>query len=486
MANLLQTALAIVLPKGKAPSGGAAASPSFNPQLALQSQPGYRDHLTDIFNSRTSSDSRALLLELFRNDPDISAAVNAYLTVADTEVQFWAYDETGQLSSDGITLAHQIVQQMTVPADYSLKFQYKPSFRDLCADLRYMLLLRGAVGLELVYDKKYQPSEFRNVDMKSIFWTEAAAGVYKPEQLVPGESQRRSLDVPTFFVSKYRQSPTSPYAFSPFVSAINTIAARTQVINDLYRIMAVTGYPRIDISVMEEVIKKNAPATVRDDPTLYRAYVSGEMGSIKSLYSALKPDQALIHTDAVKAEILNTSGPGAGLQISEVIDTLNAQNTAALKVMAVVVGRGNGNSQVASVEARLFALSADQLNRPLETVLSQSLTLAARIAGFQGRIDVYFPPAELRPETELEPQLTMRQSRLKQDLSLGIISDAEYSQMMYGRPPLPGAPLLSGTGFMAQTSASVDATNVSPNSDPLGRGLASPDAKQAKSNSVKK
>lgn len=485
MPSLVQNALAIILPKGKQPRGGVAATSSFNPQLAVQSQPAYREHLTDIFASRTASNSKTLLLELFRHDPDISAAVNAYLTIADTEPEFWAYDENGELSTDGILLANQIVEAITVPSDYSLKFQYKPGLGDLCSDLRYMLLLRGAVGAELIFNKLYQPSDIRNVDTSSLTWSEAAAGVYKPEQTVPGEAQRRSLDTPTFFFAKYRQSPTSMYSYSTFVSSVNSIAARQQVINDLYRIMQVTGYPRIDISVLEEVIKKSAPASLRDDANAYRSYVASEISAIKTAYAALRPEQAFIHTDATDVKIINDRNPGAGLQIAEVVATLDAQNVAALKVMAVVVGKGDGNSQVASTEARLFSMSADQLNQPLETLLSQMLTFAARIAGFAGKIKVVFPPAELRPATELEPMLTMKQSRLQNDLSLGVISDQEYSMEMYGRAPLASAPPLSGTGFLQAAGVSVDATKVSPNSDPLGRGLATPGGKSAKSNTVK-
>ena len=67
--------------------------------------------------------------------------------------------------------------------------------------------------------------------------------------------------------------------------------------------------------------------------------------------------------------------------------------------------------------------------------------------------------------------MTMRSSRLKQDLSLGLISDIEYSMMLYHRPPLTGAPQLSGTNFMPSTNVQVEAATVSAESDSLGRGL---------------
>lgn len=90
----------------------------------------------------------------------------------------------------------------------------------------------------------------------------------------------------------------------------------------------------------------------------------------------------------------------------------------------------------------------------------------------------------MRPDTELEPQLVVRQSRLLQDLSLGIITDEEYHLKMYNRLPPPSAPKLSGTGFNSKQETK--AADVSPNSDPLGRAVSPEGSKVAKDNKVKR
>ena len=82
----------------------------------------------------------------------------------------------------------------------------------------------------------------------------------------------------------------------------------------------------------------------------------------------------------------------------------------------------------------------------------------------------------------------MRASRLKDDLSLGILSDLEYCMQVHGRPPLVGAPLLSGTNFLQSmqdaAGVGVDASSISPNADPLGKSLVPGGSKSAKSNGV--
>jgi hypothetical protein len=248
--------------------------------------------------------------------------------------------------------------------------------------------------------------------------------------------------------------------------------------------MQVTGYPRMDITVLEDLIMQHAPANLRADPEARQRYVDAQLASIRTQFSSIRSDQALIHTNGVEVGMINDKNPGAAIQIKEVIETLDAQNQAALKTMPSVVGKGS-NANTASAESRLFAMNCDSLNGTIAAPLSDALTLAARIAGYQGRIAVLFTPIELRPVMELEPQLTMRASRLKQDLSLGIITDLEYHMALYNRPPPTGYEELSGTRFIEQTKIGVDEKRVSPNDDPMGAGLTPPGSENAKSNRTK-
>jgi hypothetical protein len=463
---------AILLPKGKGVKGGRGAPPGFKASDPKMSAPTFRDHLTDVYSSRVANDSRALIATLANMDPDVSAAIMAFLAVAGSvDPIVYAYNEKDEIDPAGIAMGQQLLAVLTTTQDYTQGFSNKPTVDSLCTDHRYMILLRGGTAAELILDKTYVPTELRLVDPATLTWEQAAAGVYKPIQTPTGSNNLIDLNIPTFFTSNFHQSPLDIYTYSPFVSAINTIASRTLVINELYRIMKIVGYPRLDVKVLEDVLMKAAPPAFRNDASKIRAYVQGELNSIRTAISNLGSGDAFVHSNAVEASIINDKNPSAGIQIQGVIDVLQAQNMASLKVMPAVVGRAN-NGQVASTEARLFALNADALNRSVSTLLTKAFTLAARLAGYAGRIEVLFPPVELRPAMELEPQWTMKASRLRQDLSDGVISDIEYTMQMYGRPPLAGAPPLSGTGFAGATpQAQIDTGAISPNSDPLGRSL---------------
>lgn len=474
MASLASGLLALILPKKKAPAGGTSFTSTYRPTAtgAWLPQPGGRDHIIDLFASRAAQDAPTLLKSLFQQDPDVSAAVNAFLTVADVEPYWVVRDPTGAISRDGHVMLTQVMAALFSRSDYTqpANFQLKESLRALCANFRYMALLRGALAAELVLDKAALPSEIRSVDYHSLLWTEIKPGVYLPQQKPTSGGTYIDLNIPTFFISHFRRDPTDIYANSFFVSSINTIAARQQVINDLYRIMRIVGYPRIEISLMEEVLRKNAPADCKTDEIKMMTWLEARRSELTQVLSGLRADQAFVHFDSVESKIMNDSKPGATLDITAIIETLNAQNQAALKVMGTVIGRGEAGVNTASIEARIFALNAEQLNVPIADLLSQIFTLAIRLNGIEATVEFCFEKIELRPMLELEPQLTMKQTRYLQLLSLGIISDDDFSIELFNRISPDGSTKLSGTNFMAPAPA-VDTSGVSPNQDPLGRSI---------------
>lgn len=489
MAGTLTSIVQIVVPKKKPNPKGSSYTSTFQPSStnSVLSSQNYRAHLKDIFVDRTSQDSRALLKDLFKYDSDISASLHAYLTTARTTPRFYVYDMEGVLDREGQKTFEGIKRSLTTRLDYSTGFTFTKSMFEIAENMRYMILLRGGCAAELVFNKFLLPQEIRTVDMATLEWFEKAPGVYKPQQKPPGANEALNLDIANFFVKAYRQNPTEIYTESVFVSSINTIAARQQVINDLYRIMQKTGYPRLEATVVEEVLRKNAPMEMQQSEEKMSAWLNARLQDIANDLTDLRPDAAYVHFDAVEPKILNERGPGSAMDVSSVIDVLNSQNQAALKTMATVIGRGESGVNTASVEARIFALSAESLNQPVADILSDMFTLAMRMTGFLGYVECKFDTVELRPETELEPQKVMKQDRLLKDLSRGIISDDEYHMQMYNRPRPDFAPELSGTEFYdPDPTAAVDASKVSPNSDPLGRSITPKGSKSAKSNTVRK
>ena len=287
-----------ILPKKKTSAGGTSYTDTFAPTKTdtVLDMPSYTEHLNDISSTRLSSNSIKLIEELMHTDPDVSAALNAYLTTANTEMLYKVVDNQGETSREGQKILDGLIYKIFEISDYSLGYQAKPSMEEFLEGLRYMLLMRGAIGCELVYDKTAQPYEIRNVDMNTVKYKETSSGVFKPFQTTDNVRDL-SLDIPTFFTARCKQNPTSPYNYSYFTSAINTIAARQVVINDLYRIMKIVGYPRITIKVLEEVIKNRAPKDIANDSKKLNSWINSQLNTIANKVDGTRPDQPFAHTD---------------------------------------------------------------------------------------------------------------------------------------------------------------------------------------------
>lgn len=481
MKLMIEELAPVVLPKKKGSVGGTGSTPTFNPSNKVLTPPQYREHIEDIFDTRLDETQNAILVKLFTQDPDVSAAVGAYLTLANTTPRFWVYNADGEIDPDGIALVKGIVQQIFTVRDYSLGYQHKETLQACLASMRYMMLLRGSICNELVLDKAQLPYQIRHIDVASLQWQEPQNGNYKPFQTPPGGGDPISLDFSTIFLSYHHQNPKDLYSYSVFSACINTISARQHVINTLYSIMRHTGFDRMSVEVLEEVLLKTAPQSVKDNPKERTTYINTLLTTISGQVANLRADQPFVHTDAVKPQMIGNGGKGgAGIQIQQVIETLNDQNQAALKSMGTILGRGDSGVNTSSTEARMFSLNTDELNIPIAGQLSRILTLAVRLQGFDGWVEVEFDKAELRPATELEPQLSIKQTRLQKDLSLGLISDQEYHMMMYGELAHEGAPELSGTGFLEKQEETPAGSEPSPNADPLGRSVTPEGSKSAK------
>jgi hypothetical protein len=83
----------------------------------------------------------------------------------------------------------------------------------------------------------------------------------------------------------------------------------------------------------------------------------------------------------------------------------------------------------------------------LNEIYSRALTLCVRLYGVDAVVEFRYDKPNLRPESELEAFTSMRQSRILEQLSLGMITDAEANLDLTGTLPPAGAQKLSGTMF---------------------------------------
>ena len=105
--------------------------------------------------------------------------------------------------------------------------------------------------------------------------------------------------------------------------------------------------------------------------------------------------------------------------------------------------------------------------------MSRALTLGVRLFGQNAYVVFEFEPIDLRPENETEAFKTMKQARILEQLSIGLITDDEAFIHLGIEYAPPGYTPLSGTGFYQGSSSKEQAEKASPNSDPQGKALQS-------------
>ncbi len=175
------------------------------------------------------------------------------------------------------------------------------------------------------------------------------------------------------------------------------------------------------------------------------------INNLQDTLNNLNPEDAIAHFDIVDIQHLSAGNISSHESISTHAGILNGQMSAGLHVLPAILGRGESQT-TASTETVLFLKIVESLQGRLNELYSYLFTLAARLQGHDVTVTFAYKKPSLRPETEEETFLAVRQSRILEQLSLGLISDEEASIKLTGDLPSGDFKPLSGTGFKSATA----------------------------------
>lgn len=404
----------------------------------------------DITNTyRLGRSTNEVIRNLARANPDLSAALSAYLRVGIPEKYIAiARDPDGTVNEDATRLAWEILQRFDKLPAYDAGFSQVGSIRSSSEALAKEGLLYGGMAMELVLDKGRLPYTLQPIFVPSIkFYEDSKGGTkgLKPVQDVGGTEI--DLDIPTFFMVWLDPSLNDPYPQSPFDAAIQPVLMSSTFLADLRRVMSRHVYPRYDVTIDEEKLRKAIPPEVLADPDKLPVWMNNTVNEIESTINGLSIEEALVHWDFIVVQyIKGDDGGGTAEKFATIKDIIDANLAKGAKVMPAVLGNGSGSQNVASTETLLFSLGANSMVRlKLQELYSRAFTLAVRLFGHDVTVSFEFDEIELRPETELEAFKTMRFERLCKEWGLGVIGDMEFCLRVNG-VPMP-------KGFKSQTGS---------------------------------
>lgn len=423
-------------------------------------QPDLQSANQDIVATyRLGANTPTVIRNLARVHPDFSAAVSAHLRMGIPEKYIAiARDPDGTFNIEATRMCLELLRRWSSLANYETGFSQTDSLRSVAEACGKEGILYGGMMLELVLDKARMPSELSPISVTQIKFYEDDKGL-KPVQVVGGEEI--DLDLPTIFYVSLDASILDPYPQSPMEPAIQAVLASAQFLMDMRRLVARNVYPRYDITINEEILRKNIPQETQLDDEKLTAFMNNVFTEVEDMVSNLGVEQAIAHFDYIEVKFVEGSdATGTSDIFNTVKEIYDAKVATGAKTLPAVLGHGAGSQNIASTETMLAMMTANSMVRlKLQELFSRALTMACRVTGQDVTVEFEYDTIDLRPAAELEAFRTMREERLRRQLSMGAISDEEYCLRTTGNLPPPTWKPLSGTMFMDATATTDGAGN---------------------------
>lgn len=436
----------VVLPRKL---GGAARTAS--PSSGLESGSALaRDSLnranTPLANYRQTRSAPELMRYLAAGNALASTALLNMVALANTKMEFRVYDGlTQEFSRPGLLALEQILSAIDCVQDYTRGYSDKRTMASLTETALREVGLTGGVVLELVLDKYRLPDQLVLAPYDEISWSaDGKGGVYPVQK--PKTGKEVPLNYPNVFIAEGFKSAAERYSTPFSASGAQSLFQFEDFVQDAWRTIRRAGEPRLTASLNYEQVVRSAPPEVQNDPKKLADYLESARSEIETLLTGLNPEDALVSFDLITMDKIDATG--AKKDFADLMQVYSGMAASALKSNASLMGLRMGGSQnVASTEALLSTTVARLLQIPVEAVFSRALTLAVRLLGLDCYVEAHFSSIELRPESELEAFSAMKQNRVLELLSLGLITDEEaQNQLGLGSRPA-AAQDLSGTGF---------------------------------------
>lgn len=407
----------------------------------------------DILDYRLGNDSRQIIRDFTRSDPNLSAAVASYVRTGVTSgFTAIARNMDGTVNPEATQALAQIITRMDVLNDYTIGYDDGRSIRSISEVWAREIVTMGAMCGELVLDKLRMPDHIAPLASAQIRMFPSKDGrKLIPKQFIAGEYI--DLDIPTFFMVTLDEDLLEPYPISPIEPAVQAVLFGAEFLNDIRRVVKRAIHPRMVVTIDEEKFKKNIPADYLNDVEKINEYMTSVVSELETRVNGMAPEDAMVIFDTIGIEVVDHGNTNLSNEYKVIQDIADAKLAAGAKTLPTVLGHSNGTSNTASAETLLFVKSVEGMVwAKLNEMFSKVFTLSTRLLGYDVAVTFKYNAIDLKPESELESFWAMKQSRMLQLCSLGFMTDEETSIQLTGALPPKGMKPLSGTGFFEMKS----------------------------------
>ncbi|OMF39742.1 hypothetical protein [Paenibacillus peoriae] len=377
--------------------------------LPKKHQQAHNIDLTKL-QSYTAEELLELLISVH---PDVSYALYTYLRMGDTELTFTAKKPNGNADKSGQLVLDELKAMLNTPLP-SPGYQHGRSLDKLDTIQRMMIMVRGACAGEIVLNVRCNDViDIVPVDPALIwFRRESETNRLTPWQYV--KNPRRSaneewfgnykkIDTPTFIYEEFDPMVDDPYGRTPMLPVLQVVFFHLQVLADLKAVVHNQGYPRLDISMLEEIMLKNMPNNLKSNPDGQQKWLKERMDEMLNDFNSLNPDDALVHWDSVKVEYLKGGNSGPMIDIKKLIDIIDTQMATSLKTLLTILSRHQGSTETySSIDTQIYIKNVESARSVTKRFWQRAFSLSARVKGTQTKVEADYLPIDLRSENEIE------------------------------------------------------------------------------------
>jgi len=398
-----------------------------------------------------------------------SSAVFNYVEAAQSGYSTIAYNpSTHEVDTQATQAILTFIAGMNSITDYSKGFSDQLSMDMLVETCLLEVTTTAGLANELVLDKARLPKSINVIAYDTLTpKSNGAGGRYFVQNGSTGEI---NLNIPTFFVAEQHKFANKSMARSMMEPAVNNSWYYSEFTEDMRRsVKNQHGRMKVKLDVLKMI--EIAPGEIKQDKDKLLAFLEQQRMAVKQQIEGVNPQDALVYYDTADLDLLRANGEKS--DYVPLLQAIAGNLATSLKTSPSIVGlRADGSQSLSNTESLLFIKVAKSIQKPVETNLSRILTLALRLLGIDAYVEFRFDPIDLRPENELEAFKLLKQARILELLSVGLMSDdqAAYELQLWGRPA--GAPNLSGTNFYKGSNAP-DPSKASPNNGAQEKAITS-------------
>lgn len=398
----------------------------------------------DLTQLRYGQTTEAIVRSYAENSPDVSHAIESIMRFCITDsFSIVAKDlETDTIEPDATQLIQTFAARINKLPIWFDGFSPQSSINSISETLIKQLLTNGCCMAELVLEKTMMPMYIQAISTNNLKY-ESRGKRYIP--YLDESSGKTYLDSPAVNIISLSQDPETPYSTSWFKAAIQSVIASTEFNNDLRKAFRKASLPRVTATIDFEKFKASLTPDVLYDSKKLKAAIDNFLKEMDDRLNGLNPEDAVVIFDLIKIEHLSAGNISSHDSFNTHAGIVNGQISTGLHTLPSILGRGESQT-TASTETVLFLKIVESLQDRINEMFSYLFTMAARLHGHDVTVTFKYTKPSLRPVLEEESFMAMRQSRIRELWSDGLISDEEASIALTGDLPSGNFTPKSGGG----------------------------------------